>query len=417
MKKLSLFLAVVALLLGVSFSAMSQEKLSFTWKVGSDSQKNIGFTAAKDKQYTVDWGDSTILTYKGTGDLEPVRPMGHNYGYGSTNKYYTVTITGIEDCVLLGIGAQRTEISGLDVSGCPLLPYICCYDNHIPLSDLYAISELISDSTNKVLGTQTLAIRIKNVGDTIDFSTQAGFGGTATRFVVEKDDSAASPSDYTIIDGIIIFTNTGCYKIIMTNDAIVSFGLNPAQVIAEFCISDSNADASLLNLTVSEEELSPAFSPNVYEYVLCLETAVRSIYITATANNPNATVSGDGQQQLSTGTNLIIITVTAEDGITTQEYKITVINGCEVGIEQFQVTSSKFQVYPNPTTGQLRITNYELREDAVIAIYDVVGRNVGVGLKPTPTPTENEIVIDISHLAKGMYYLKVGEKTVRFVKE
>jgi len=26
-------------------------------------------------------------------------------------------------------------------------------------------------------------------------------------------------------------------------------------------------------------------------------------------------------------------------------------------------------------------------------------------------------IIDVSHLAKGMYFLKIGEKTVRFVKE
>jgi len=29
----------------------------------------------------------------------------------------------------------------------------------------------------------------------------------------------------------------------------------------------------------------------------------------------------------------------------------------------------------------------------------------------------SEITIDVSHLAKGMYFLKIGEKVVKFVKE
>jgi hypothetical protein len=91
-------------------------------------------------------------------------------------------------------------------------------------------------------------------------------------------------------------------------------------------------------------------------------------------------------------------------------------------------------VYPNPTNNQLRITNYELREDAEIEIYDVVGKMVmshnipltpfkgGISSASANSPFEggrgmSEIVIDISHLSAGMYYLKVDGKTVKVVKE
>ena len=431
---------MLTLVLAMSWSVKSQEKLSFTWKVGSNSQKNIGFSAEKDKQYTVDWGDGSVLTRTGTGDPQPWRPMGHDYGYGSNNKYYTVTITGIEDCVLLSIGAQKTEISGLDVSECPLFSFICCYDNHIPLSDLYAISEVISDSTNKLLGTQTLATRIKNMGDTIDFSTQAEFGGIATRFVVEKDSSAASPSDYTIADGIITFTNTGCYKIIMTNDAIVSHGLYPAQVIAEFCISDGNADATLANLTVSEGTLTPVFNPIHYDYMVDLRLVGQGsnslITINATANDPNATVIGNGTKTVSVGENHFVITVIAKNGVDTLNYNINVLRS--VGIVETHCNAS-LRVYPNPAKNQLTI---ECRDGArpvpTVEIYNVVGQKLlapitplrgeqspfeggrGMSSSSANSPLEGGLrgaTIDISHLANGLYFLKIDNKVVKFIKE
>jgi len=70
-------------------------------------------------------------------------------------------------------------------------------------------------------------------------------------------------------------------------------------------------------------------------------------------------------------------------------------------------------VYPNPTTCQLRITNYELREGTEdYTIYNVVGQKILQG------KLQNEIsIINVASLARGMYYLRVGEKTVKFVKE
>ena len=78
--------------------------------------------------------------------------------------------------------------------------------------------------------------------------------------------------------------------------------------------------------------------------------------------------------------------------------------------------NNQIRVYPNPTNGQLRIKNYELKENDIIEIYDVVGQKVGANLCVRPINAET-ITIDISHLASGMYFLKVGNKTARFVKE
>jgi len=71
------------------------------------------------------------------------------------------------------------------------------------------------------------------------------------------------------------------------------------------------------------------------------------------------------------------------------------------------------QIYPNPTTNQLQITNYELRENTVIEIYDVVGKK----LVSQFTFHNSHIEIDISHLAAGLYFLKVDGKVFKVIKE
>ena len=79
----------------------------------------------------------------------------------------------------------------------------------------------------------------------------------------------------------------------------------------------------------------------------------------------------------------------------------------ETGIAN--VSQNVLQIYPNPTSGQLRIKNEELREDTVVEIYDVVGKL----LQSTIVNLQPEMIIDISHLANGIYILKINNEVVK----
>ena len=72
---------------------------------------------------------------------------------------------------------------------------------------------------------------------------------------------------------------------------------------------------------------------------------------------------------------------------------------------QEAINKLNISISPNPTDGQLRITNYELREISTIEIFDVVGKKQKVENKSQ----NGEIVMDISHLANGVYVLKLED--------
>jgi hypothetical protein len=84
------------------------------------------------------------------------------------------------------------------------------------------------------------------------------------------------------------------------------------------------------------------------------------------------------------------------------------------GVKESTMNNEQLIIYPNPTTGEIRLTNLDFRltiDD--IKIYDVVGR-----LQQSKIVNlQSEIVLDISHLANGLYFLKVGDKTVKVIKE
>jgi len=97
------------------------------------------------------------------------------------------------------------------------------------------------------------------------------------------------------------------------------------------------------------------------------------------------------------------------------------IHGCDsiielrltvtVGIVETQLIASLPRIYPNPTTGKLTIRN-EKSEVRNVEIYDVYGKKQLSIFNLQFSVDE----IDISHLANGMYFLKIGEKRVKVVK-
>ena len=84
------------------------------------------------------------------------------------------------------------------------------------------------------------------------------------------------------------------------------------------------------------------------------------------------------------------------------------------GIKQLTMDNGQLTIYPNPVNYELRITNYELREGDVIEIYSVVGQRLNNYQLST---VNSQLIIDVSHLANGIYFLKIGNQVAKFIKE
>lgn len=84
------------------------------------------------------------------------------------------------------------------------------------------------------------------------------------------------------------------------------------------------SNAFLQNIIVTDIEMSPSFSKEIFEYDLGSVTLDR-ITLSAFAENENATVQIEGNENLVIGENLIKITVTSENGNVNKTYTLKVI--------------------------------------------------------------------------------------------
>ena len=306
------------------------------------------------------------------------------------------------------LSCDQNQLSSLNINNNTLLTTVECYDNRLQLSDLYAISQQISVAINKPLGTQQLPAQVVMTNNSPLFSSQTEFGGVSTVFNVKKGNvQADSAIDYIVSNGLV-FLNADNYTVTMTNAAIVSRQEYPAKVIAEITVLNAAAsDASLSSLTVSEGTLTPAFNSSTFDYSVNVENSVSFITITAVANDPNATVIGDGVKQLNVGANPFKITVTAEDDITELEYNVDVIRANEVSIAEYTING--IEIYPNPATTHLYVKLAE-PQTADYSIYNIVGQVVKQGI------LQDNNVINVTSLVQGTYFLKITGATVKFVK-
>jgi len=78
-----------------------------------------------------------------------------------------------------------------------------------------------------------------------------------------------------------------------------------------------------------------------------------------------------------------------------------------------EIEANKFSIYPNPVNDELKIMNYEFKGNEMVQILDIAGKII----LNTQYSVLNTNSIDVSSLAKGIYFVKVGNQVEKFIKK
>jgi len=172
--------------------------------------------------------------------------------------------------------------------------------------------------------------------------------------------------------------------------------------------ADAVQDIPLISISLTEKDTTIAIAKNALLHVIFTPANACNQDVHWHSENPKiATVNANGRVTgISNGVTYIV--VTSDEGGFRDSCKVTVSS---VGIKQLQVTNYELQVFPNPTNGQLTINNEQLTINNV-ELFDIYGKNL-LSLQSSLSP---EIIIDISHLQSGVYYIKINSLITKIIK-
>src|SRR6266446_1763756 len=154
-------------------------------------------------------------------------------------------------------------------------------------------------------------------------------------------------------------------------------------------------NASLASLVSSAGTLTPVFASGTTSYTASVANATTSITITPTAADGNATVkvngvtvssgSASGSISLNVGSNIITTVVTAQDGITTKTYTLTVTRAGATNADLASLIPSSGSLTPAFASGT---TN-----------YSVSVSNTTASMTVTPTVADSNAAVKVNEVS------------------
>jgi len=286
---------------------------------------------------------------------------------------------------LLSVSCSDNKLTNLDLSHCPNLLSVSCSDNKLTNLDLSHCPNLLSVScsdnklSNLDLSNNTKLTSLKCYNNEL---TKINLSGCTVLKYFNCDSNQLQLSDL--------------YEIQLMGIRDLNFGtqnlLPQTAIIGEELFSEQSVFAGIFTNYYITKESVPA-SKSDYTVV-----------------DGKLTFNAPGEY---------IVTMT-NAAIDSSAKIIVPIEILPVKINEN--AGANIKVYPNPTTGELRITNrshvsgklseanYELQVEN-IEIFDVFGR-----IMPLTANRSPQTVIDISHLPEGVYFLNIDGETFKIIK-
>lgn len=179
----------------------------------------------------------------------------------------------------------------------------------------------------------------------------------------------------------------------------------------------ASSDADLAALDVSSGALNPTFAKSITSYTLSVINTVKTITLSPTVNEPNATVKVNGTTvasgsasipvSLNVGTNTITVVVLAQDGTTSKPYTVTVnrAQSSDAGLADLEISNASL-------TPAFSLTTLSYSASVANAVTSVTVRPVIN--EPNATVKVNGITV-ASGSASGPIRLTVGSNVINTV--
>ncbi|TMH66522.1 MAG: hypothetical protein E6H48_11055 [Betaproteobacteria bacterium] len=246
------------------------------------------------------WGDYTAMSVDPADDCT----------FWYTNEYYSSQANGSS-------GNWQTRIGAFKFPGCTAAS--------APTVTTGAASGITAAGAT-LNGTVSSDGAITTV--TFQYGPTASYGSTATAAQSPLAPSASGVAVSAAVTGLNC-NATYHFRAVGANTAGTTNGGD-----ATFATAACSSNANLANLALSAGTLSPTFASGTLSYSANVVSNNNTMTVTPTTANATATVrvngvavasgSPSGPITLSTGSNVITVVVTAQDGVTTKTYTINV---------------------------------------------------------------------------------------------
>ena len=392
------FIILIICFLAFSFNAVAQEIIQFTTTFTWATYGEFTITATSGKQFTVDWGDdSDIETITGTDYYQEIK---HYY---TTPGDYTVIITGTTiDCLFTTFsvsGGYGRWLTHLEVSKSPSLQYLSCSNgklNTLDLSNNIALRTLYcnkSDLYTLILNSYVTLNSFRCYGNQLN---SLSLKNSTTLKILNCSDNQLNNlyvSSNNELENFYCQNN----KLPLSNLYEISKTIKP-DIESEIVFGKQQLNSQAIEVWESVDFSSQKEFEGFATVFTVEKDSLPALDSDYTITGGFITFHTEGKYQVSMANSAI----TGGGWYFVPANVIAEINVGNVGIGTITKDELRIKVYPNPTTGELRITNYKLRVTN-IEIFDVYGRKT---LSHTSL-LSSATTVNISHFPTGIYFVKI----------
>jgi len=368
---------LIFVLVFCSVQLFAQDKITLKWQV-SDVTNPKSLSCYAEGDFMVNWGDGNIETLPSYSAL-----LSHTYT--ATGEKEVVITASNTNCKVARVDCRKEQVTELSFLNCPYLAKLLCSDNMITNLNLSGYVHLFDLECEDNLLTH------------LDLS---GCIGLVDLYCENNQISNLNVSGCNSLESLycennqIKLTNLYAIQLVTTNYNGNHFGTQNLPTTSAKLNTVFFEDQSVINGIFTEYSVSLDGSP---------------------APESNYTVKDGKLIFLEEGKYTVTMT---NDAIFAYEYDpaqvIVPVEVVPVGITENSIL--QIEVYPNPTTGKLKIENGELKIENV-EIFDIYGKN----LTPHTSYLSPHTSLDISNFPAGIYFIKiqtsVGEVVKKVVKQ